>query len=348
MNAFEYAAPTTKEQAVSLLGSQWGETEILAGGTDLLSLMKDHLTTPKRVVNIKEIKEFQGIKYSPSTGLRLGALVTLDELLSSPTVKKEYPALSQAAEGVSSPQIRHMGTVGGDLCQRPRCWYFRSGLGYFPKDDSGNDLIAGGQNEYHAILGNSGPAYFVHPSSLAPALIALDAKVRIFGSSGWRDVSAEEFFVTPKNDGDRETVLKPNEILGEVVVPTAKGVPNATYEVRQKEALDWPLAAAAVALKMNGKTIQSARVVLGHVAPVPWRAQDAEKALAGKTSVPAKPGNVDFNADFPSSLVSESLAAEAGKAAVSGAKALSKNGYKIQLARVAVKRALLQAAQGGA
>jgi xanthine dehydrogenase YagS FAD-binding subunit len=329
MNAFEYAAPTTKEQAVSLLGSQWGEAEILAGGTDLLSLMKDHLTTPKRVVNIKDIKELQGIKYSGSSGLRIGALVTLEELLGNATVKKEYPALAQAAEGVSSPQIRNVGTVGGDLCQRPRCWYFRSGLGYFPKDDAGKDLIADGQNEYHAILGNSGPAYFVHPSSLAPALIALDSKVRIFGSSGWRDVTAEEFFVTPKNDGDRETVLKSNEIVGEVIVPPARGVRNATYEVRQKEALDWPLAAAAVALKMSGKTIQSARVVLGHVAPVPWRAQDAEKALTGKS-------------------ISENLAADAGKAAVSGAKPLSKNGYKVQLARVAAKRALLQATQGGA
>ncbi|MCI0418523.1 MAG: xanthine dehydrogenase family protein subunit M [Acidobacteria bacterium] len=329
MNAFEYIAPTTKEQAVSLLGNQWGESEILAGGTDLLSLMKDYLTTPKRVVNIKAIKEFQGIKYTSSAGLRLGALVTLDELLGNATVKKEYPALAQAAEGVTSPQIRNTGTVGGELCQRSRCWYFRSGLGYFPKDESGKDLVVNGQNEYHAILGNSGPAYFVHPSSLAPALIALDAKIRIFGSSGWRDVSAEQFFATPKNDGDRETVLKPNEILGEIIVPPAKGIRNATYEVRQKESLDWPLAAAAVALKMNGKTIQSARVVLGHVAPVPWRAQDAEKALTGKA-------------------VSESLAAEAGSAAVNGAKPLSQNGYKVQLARVAAKRALLQAAQGGA
>ncbi len=170
MNAFEYAAPTTKEQAVSLLGSQWGETEILAGGTDLLSLMKDHLTTPKRVVNIKDIKELQGIKYNASSGLRLGALVTLEELLGNATVKKEYPALAQAAEGVSSPQIRNTGTVGGDLCQRPRCWYFRSGLGYFPKDDAGKDLIADGQNEYHAILGNSGTRIFCPSIKLGASL----------------------------------------------------------------------------------------------------------------------------------------------------------------------------------
>ena len=131
MNAFEYAAPTTKEQAVSLLGNQWGEAEILAGGTDLLSLMKDHLTTPKRVVNIKEIKEFQGIRYSGSTGLRIGSLVTLGRTMNNAAVKKDYPALVQAADGVRSPQIRNAGTVGGDLCQRPRCWYFRSGLGLF-------------------------------------------------------------------------------------------------------------------------------------------------------------------------------------------------------------------------
>lgn len=329
MNAFEYAAPTTKEQAVSLLGSQWGETEVLAGGTDLLSLMKDHLTTPKRIVNIKEIKEFQGIRYGASTGLRIGALVTLDELMENATVKKEYPSLAQAADGVRSPQIRNAGTVGGDLCQRPRCWYFRSGLGYFPKDESGKDLVSNGQNEFHAILGNSGPAYFVNPSSLAPALIALDAKVRIFGSSGWREVPAEQFFVTPKSESERETVLKPNELVGEIIVPPAKGIKNATYEVRQKEALDWPLAAAAVALKMSGKTVQSARIVLGHVAPVPWRSSDAEKVLTGKT-------------------VSENIAAEAGNSAVTGAKPLSQNAYKVQLARVATKRAILQAAQGGA
>jgi xanthine dehydrogenase YagS FAD-binding subunit len=329
MNAFEYAAPTTKEQAVSLLGNQWGEAEILAGGTDLLSLMKDHLTTPKRVVNIKEIKEFQGIRYSGSTGLRIGSLVTLDELMNNATVKKDYPALVQAADGVRSAQIRNAGTVGGDLCQRPRCWYFRSGLGYFPKDESGKDLVVGGENQYHAILGNSGPAYFVNASSLAPALIALDAKIRVFGPSGWRDVSAEQFFVTPKDAGERETVLKPNEIVGEIIVPPAKGISNATYEVREKEALDWPLAAAAVALKMDGKTVQSSRVVLGHVAPVPWRSQDAEKALAGKA-------------------VDETAAAEAGTSAVSGAKPLSQNAYKVQLARVATKRAILKAAQGGA
>ncbi len=329
MKAFEYANPATKEQAVSLLGKQWGETEILAGGTDLLSMMKDYLTTPNRVVDIKGIKEFQGIRHSAGTGLRLGSLVTLDELMSHATVKSEYASLGQAADGVRSPQIRASGTVGGDLCQRHRCWYFRSGLGYLPKDESGKSLIVEGENQYHSILGNSGPAYFVNASSLGPALIALDAKVRIFGPQGWREVAAQEFFVTPRNEREREYTLNPDELVGEVLVPPAKGIKNATYEVRQKEALDWPLAAASVALKMNGKTVQSARLVLGHVAPVPWRVETAEKVLAGKT-------------------IDEDAAMEAGKVALSAAKPLSKNAYKVQLARVALKRAILQAAQGGA
>ncbi len=329
MRAFEYASPTTKEQAVALLGSPWGETEILAGGMDLLSLMKDYLTEPKRLVNIKEIKELEGLKYAPSAGLRIGALVTLQELMENETVRKQYSALAQAAEGVTSPQIRNLGTVGGDLCQRPRCWYFRTGFGLLAQDASGKSLVLEGENKYHAILGNSGPAYFVNPSSLAPALIILGAKVRVFGSKGSRDVPAGQFFVTPKTNQEREYVLKPTEIVTEILVPPTAGTRNAIYEVRQKEALDWPLAAAAVSLKMTGKKVTSARVVLGHVAPVPWPSPDAEKFLAGKT-------------------ISEQVAQDAGTAAVTGARRLSQNGYKIQLARVAVKRAILRAAEGGA
>jgi xanthine dehydrogenase YagS FAD-binding subunit len=327
MRAFDYASPTTKEQAVALLGAKWGETEVLAGGMDLLSLMKDHITEPKRIVNIKEIKELEGLKFASGTGLRIGALVTLDELMNNATVLKEYPALVQAAEGVTSPQIRNLGTVGGDLCQRPRCWYYRSGFGLLAQDSGGKSLVSEGENKYHAILGNSGPAYFVNPSSLAPALIALGAKIRVFGAKGSREVAAEQFFVTPKSNDQREYVLQSNEIVTEILVPPPAGSRSATYEVRQHDALDWPLAAASVALKLSGKKVTSARVVMGHVAPVPWPSSDAEKFLTGKT-------------------ISDQVAQDAGSAAVSGAKRLSQNGYKIQLARVAVKRAILRAAQG--
>jgi len=217
-----------------------------------------------------------------------------------------------------------VGTVGGDLCQRPRCWYYRSGYGLLAMQN-GKSMVTEGDNRYHAIFGNAGPAYFVNPSSFAPALIALGAKVRIVGPQGSREIPLAEFFRTPAAAGEKENALAPNEILAEILVPPAARVRNATYEVRQKEALDWPLSAAAVALEMDGKTVKSARVVLGHVAPVPWAAKDAEALLAGKT-------------------VTEALADQVGEAAVKGAKPLSRNGYKVRLARVAVKRAILRAA----
>lgn len=324
MQNFEYANPTTKEQAVALLGNQWGETEVIAGGTDLLSLMKDFLVTPKRVVNIKNIAELRGITFNRAGGARIGALTSLEELIDR--LGKNLPALTQAAKEITSPQIRNMGTVGGDLCQRPRCWYFRAGFGVLAKDEAGKALVENGDNRYHAILGNDGEAKFVSASSLGPGLIALAAKISVFGPNGAREVDADKFFVTPKSASDRETVLAPNEIVTAINIPSALGVRSATYEVRQREALDWPLAAASVAFKLDAaKKVTSARIGLGHVAPTPWKADEAAKFLIGKT-------------------ITEDVAAEAGKIAVANAHALSRNGYKIQLAQVAVKRAILQAA----
>lgn len=324
MRAFEYANPTTVNDAVKALAVEGGSAAPLAGGTDLLGLMKDAVETPKRVVNLKSIKEMQGIKYDAKKGLRIGALVTLDELMQNSKVKQEYPSLVQAADGVRSPQIQSVGTVGGDLCQRPQCWYYRSGYGLLAMQN-GKSMVTEGDNRYHAIFGNSGPAYFVNSSSFAPALIALGATVRIAGPQGNRDIPLAQLYRTPAAEDEKELVLAPNEIVTEIVVPPATRIRNATYEVRQKEALDWPLATAAAALEMDGKTIKSARIVLGHVAPVPWAASEAEKLLAGKT-------------------VSDSLADQVGEAAVKEAKPLSRNGYKVRLARVAVKRAILRAA----
>ncbi|MFY9610265.1 MAG: xanthine dehydrogenase family protein subunit M [Blastocatellia bacterium] len=338
MRAFEYVSPATKEQAVSLLGTSWADAEVLAGGTDLLSLMKDDVVMPKRLVNIKDIKELRGIGQAKlvaarsaarsSSNLVLGALVTIQELLDNQQVRRGYPALVQAADGITSPQIRSTGTVGGDLCQRPRCWYYRAGYGLLARNESGESVVIGGDNRYHAILGNAGPAYFVNASSLAPALIAYNASIEIYGPKGSRTVPVEKFFLTPASDSDREYDLKPNEIVTRIIVQPAGGARSATYEVRQKEALDWPLAAASVSLTMSGGKVSTARVVLGHVAPVPWRSKEAETALVGKA-------------------VTEETAKAAGDAAVTGAKSLSGNGYKIQLARVAVRRAILQAAKGG-
>jgi len=331
MEAFAYAHPATKQEALGMLGTDWTEAAVMAGGTDLISCMKEHIIIPKRVVSIRGIKEWSGI--SQDQGLkefRVGALVTLEEFRAHPWISKVCPALAHAAAGISSPQMRNMGTVGGDLCQRPRCWYFRNGFGLLARDAKGNSLVPGGENRYHAILGNDGPAYFVNPSSLAPALIALGARLHLESPGGGRDVNAADFFVIPKNDSDREIVLKPNEIVTEILIPAIPSqVRNATYEVRQKEAMDWPLATASVAVKIEGGKVSSAKIVLGHVAPTPWVTEAAAKSLIGKP-------------------ITEATASAAGDAAVQGARPLSQNGYKIQLARVCVKRALLAAAKEGA
>jgi xanthine dehydrogenase YagS FAD-binding subunit len=324
MRPFEFASPARKEQAVGLLGASWADAQVLAGGTDLLALMKDDVVSPRRLVDIKSIPGLNTVAFS-ATGLRAGALVRLQELADNADVRRHYPMVAHAADDAASPQIRNMATLGGNLCQRPRCWYFRNGFGLLPRDDSGKSLVLQGDNRYHAILGNDGPAYFVSPSSIAPALIALGARVRIFGPGGAREVPLEKFFVVPRNENEREHDLKPNEIVTEVVLPPTAGARTGHYEVRQKEAFDWPLATASVTLAMNGNTVRSARVVLGHVAPVPWLSAEAGESLAGKA-------------------VDEQTADAAGRAAVGKAKSLGRNAYKIQLARVAVKRAILQAA----
>jgi xanthine dehydrogenase YagS FAD-binding subunit len=329
MRAFQYASPKQKQQAVGLLGKQWSDAEVLAGGSDLLSLMKDDIVYPKRLVNVKDIPELHGISFSPQRGLRIGALTTLAELSENPNARRHYLMLASSAADAASPQIRNVATIAGNMCQRPRCWYFRNGFGLLAMAPDGSSLVKKGDNRHHAILGNDGPAYFVSPSSVAPGLIAYGAKVRLFGPEGARELPLEKFFVIPKTEGEREHDLRPNEIVTELIVPApAAGLRAAHYEVRQKEAFDWPYATASVALTMDGNTVRSARIVMGHVAPVPWISNEASQALLGKT-------------------ISEEVADAAGAAAVANAKSLGRNQHKIKLARVAVKRAILQASRGG-
>ncbi|HEY6274222.1 MAG TPA: FAD binding domain-containing protein [Terriglobales bacterium] len=326
MRAFDYASPTKKEQVSPLLGNSWGAVEILAGGTDLLSLMKDEITAPRRLVNIKGIKELHGVSRVPEA-MRIGTLTTLADIASNSEVQSLYPVLAAAAGDAASPQIRNMATLGGNLCQRPRCWYFRSGHGLLAMGADGKSLVQQGDNRYHAILGNDGPAYFVSPSTIAPVLIAYGATVEILGPHGFREIGLEKFFVIPKSEREREHNLKPNEMVTGIVLPgkTPPGLRAGHYEVRQKEAFDWPYATAAVALVMVGSTVKSARVVMGHVAPKPWVSPEAANALIGKA-------------------VTQATADQAAQAAVTGAKSLGHNAQKITLARVAVKRAILQAA----
>lgn len=319
MNNFEYVNAASLKEATGALGQSWNDAVVLAGGTDLLGLMKDYVMSPKRLVNIKNIKELGGISKSGS-GLRIGATVTFDDLANNALVRQIAPSLQQAVMGVTSPQIRNMGTVGGDLCQRPRCWYFRLGHGVLAMKD-GKSLVDSGENKYHALF-PQGNAKFVSASSLGPALVALGAKVKLVSASGSREVDAAKFFIAPQSNDAREIALAPNEILTEVIIPAAGK--NATYEVRHKDALDWPLATASVNLTMDGSNVKTAKIVLGHVGPTPVDSAAAAAAIAGKA-------------------ITEETAAAAGEAAVRGAQPLSQTAYKIQLTRVAVKRALLAA-----
>ncbi len=332
MRQFEYTAPQSTQQAIGLLNQNWSQAQVLAGGTDLLALMKDDIDPAKRLVNIKLIPGLAGIQYNATGGLRIGALTKLAEVADNVDVHRNYPTLAFAFDEAASPQIRNMATVGGNLCQRPRCWYFRNGFGLVATKD-GKSLVIQGDNRYHAIIGNDGAAKFVTPSTIAPALIAHGAKVRIVGPGGQREVELAKFFRTPQSDNEREHDLKANEIVTEIIVPPNGGAKTAQYEVRQKQAFDWPLSLASVALWMDGDKVKRANIVLGAVAPVPWVSQEAAQSLIGKT-------------------INEHTADEAGQAAVSIAKPLSRNAYKVQLTRVAVKRAIIQAlnqrnAQGG-
>jgi len=323
MKPFDYAAPKTLKEATELLGDSWGRTEILAGGTDLLTCIKDGLAAPARLVSLRNIGELDDIK-SESKGLRIGAMVTLAKLAANAAVQKNFPALATAANGIGSAQMMNMGTVGGDLCQRPRCWFFRNGNGLLAMKD-GKSLVRDGDNRNHAVFNTGGNALFVSASSLGPALIALGAEMNVAGSKGkTRKIAAAEFFTTPRNDHERETALKPNEILTDIFVPTL-GLKNATYEVRHRAGLDWPYVTATVAYKLDKGRITDARVVLGHVATTPHRAASAGRVLEG-----LKP--------------EEASAARAGTSATEGAKPLSGNAYKLQLVKTAVKRAVLAAA----
>jgi xanthine dehydrogenase YagS FAD-binding subunit len=321
MRAFEYAGPTSLDDALRLLGGA-DSAAALSGGTDLIGRMKDDVTSPARVVYLKDIKALSGIQWDPAVGLTIGAGTTLAEVVAHQGIGDHFPALRQATLEVGTPQIKNMATVGGNLLQRPRCWYFRNGHGLLALKD-GKSLVRDGDNRYHSIFLTDGNALYVNPSSLAVPLIALGARAVILGAKGERTVPVEDLYRVPRKDTDRELTVAPGELLTKVVVPPGAGK-NATYEARQKRAHDWPLAMASVNLVLDGATVSQARVVIYGVAPIPWRSAAAENAVTGKA-------------------VTADTAAAAAAAAVEGARPLSMNAYKVTLTRTVVKRALLTA-----
>ena len=321
MKAFSYVNAANEKDAIAALSTERGRILPLAGGMDLIGLMKDYIAQPDRLVNVKNLD--RRIQRLPDGSMRIGAAVTIAELLAHSELAKAYPALIQAAEELATPQIRNAGTVGGNLNQRPRCWYYRNEEFNCLKKGGSRCFAVDGENQYHAIFGG-GPCHIIHPSSLAVPAVALDARFRIAGPGGEREVAAADFFVTPDKNIFGETVLAPNEILTHVTLPPTRGARTASYEVRFKQSHDWPLAAASVALTLSGQTIKSARVVLGAVAPIPWRSAAAEAALAGRP-------------------LTEETAMAAADAAIGDAKPMSGNAYKVRIARTAVKRAVMRA-----
>jgi xanthine dehydrogenase YagS FAD-binding subunit len=321
VKSFAYVKAAGEKQAIAALSAPGGRALPLAGGMDLLGLMKDYIVQPDRLVSVKELDA--SISRSGG-GLRIGAAVTLADLAAHADARRMYPALTEAAAEVGTPQIRNAGTVGGNLNQRPRCWYYRNEEFNCLKKGGSRCFAVDGENQYHAIFGD-GPCHIVHPSSLAVPAIALDARFRLVGPAGEREVAAADYYQMPDRNLMGETVLGANELLTHVILPAPGQTRNATYEVRFKQSHDWPLAMASVALAMQGQNVRSARIIMGAVAPVPWRSAAAEGALAGKR-------------------MSEQVAMAAADAAVAAAKPMSGNAYKVQIARTAVKRAILKAA----
>lgn len=321
MKPFAYVNARNEREALAALGTTRGRVLPIAGGMDLVALMKDYIAQPDRLVNVKVL---DGTIAASAGGLRIGAAVKLIDLAEHQAVRSQYPALAEAAAAVGTPQIRHLGTVGGNLAQRPRCWYFRNEEFHCLKKGGSRCFAVEGENQYHAILGG-GPCHIVHPSSLAVPLLALGAKFRVASPSATREIEASRFFVLPSENVYQENVLAPDELITHVIVPPARGLKNATYEVRFKQSHDWPLAMATAVLDIAGGRVKAARIALGAVAPVPWRAEAAEAALNGKA-------------------VSEDTAVAAADAAIKDAQPMTDNAYKVSLARTAVKRAILKAA----
>jgi xanthine dehydrogenase YagS FAD-binding subunit len=319
MRSFEHVNASDIQTAIALLREP--HTEAIAGGTDLLGELKARLRSPKRLVNIKTLSELHEIGYSPQMGLRIGALVTLAQIEQHPAIRERFSLLAQAASSAATPQLRNMGTVGGNICQKPRCWYYRNKLFHCWLKGGDTCFAEDGENKYHAILG-ADRCHAVHPSDLAPALMALDATIRVVGPDLDGEISLAELYTKPTESHRQMTILGPGELITEIRVPTPKGDSRGVY-LKAMERQSWSFALVSVAAQLNfeGERITDARLVLGGVAAIPWRAKDAEKILRGQK-------------------FSEDLAERAAEAAVAGAQPLRYNAYKVKLAQALVKRAL--------
>ena len=326
MKTFANANARTVQDAVTRAQQahrQGHTTAFVGGGSDLLALVKERIVSPDVLVNLKSISSLNQVSRS-GDGVTIGGQITLDALSRQEQIRRQYTVLAEAAGSVATPQIRNVGTLAGNVCQRPWCWYFRNGFPCYKA--GGNQCFSfAGENQFHAIFGG-GPSYIVHPSDTAPALMALGATFRIVGPSGERSLPASDFFVLPRQNAARENVLADEDVLASIQLPSPRpGTRSSYHKVLDREAWTHAVVSVAVVLEMDQQVCRSARVVLGGVAPIPWRLPQVEALLTGQR-------------------ITEELAATAGETAIAGARALSKNAYKIPMSKAVVRRTILKVA----
>jgi xanthine dehydrogenase YagS FAD-binding subunit len=317
---FSYRSAATVDDALALLGRD-GAARPLAGGTDLLTLMKGDLAEPALLVDIKRAGDLPSGIEEGADGITFGALATLADVETSPLARARAPALAEAAALAATPQLRNLATIGGNVLQRPRCWYFRNRhVACWLKGGEGCPAREG-ENQYHALFGG-GPCLAVHPSDLAPALVALDAEVRLRGRGGERSVALADLFALPEEGRRTETRLADDELIVAIRVPAPAAGARSTYlKAMDRRVWAFALVGVAVSARVEDGRVADARVVLAGVAPIPWRVRAAEEVLRGSSP-------------------SEEVLARAAEAALAGAQPLGQNGYKVPLARVLVRRAL--------
>jgi xanthine dehydrogenase YagS FAD-binding subunit len=320
MQTFKYVQPKSLSDAAGISEKEKDAAILFAGGTDVLGLIKNDIISPSEVINLKSIPGLNKIEYSDGAGLKIGALTTISEIAEHPVIMKKFTVLSDAAEEVASPQLRNVGTIGGNICQRPRCWYFREEFDCIRK---GGDICyaVGGENKYHCVVGG-GPCYIVHPSDIAVALVALNAGFTITNGKDIRKVSADKFFVLPEQNSLQENILKLGEILTEIFIPELPSDASSRYiKFTERNVWDFAIVSVAAIVNKSGNKINSGKIVLGGVAPIPWIDEDLNSMLNGME-------------------LSDKSIEDAAANTLMDAEPMEKNKYKIPLARNLVKKVL--------
>lgn len=321
MNEFKIAQPQSIGQVTSFLSQKQKGCYLMAGGTDLIGEMKSGIVDADVVVDLKTIPELSFIKKEQNK-IRIGALTPVSELAENSIIKNEYPVLHQAGLSLATPQLRNVGTAGGNLCQRPRCWYYRDPQILCLKKGGHKCFAFNGRNKYHAILGG-GPCFIVYPSDLAPAFISLDAEVIIASSKNEKTIPLEEFYVLPKENLLQENILQPGEMLKEIQFPLKVSGETSTYhKLKERGTWDFALVSAAVNAQLTNETVKEIRIALGGVAPIPWRAKKAESVIKGNR-------------------ISPDLLRKAAQEELRDAVPLQENAYKTELVPSVLSQAVL-------